>query len=97
MFYPGPICKINAFIAKSNYKQQQWLMVPKERTDSSDKPIERKKSSFRFLEVLTVSLIECLDDHKVRYEFSNIDFDAYNVLQYKSTWSAIAAKYQDHK
>lgn len=33
----------------------------------------------------------------IKFELSNIDFDAYKMLQYKSTWSAMAAMYQDHK
>ena len=43
------------------------------------------------------SLVDCLSDYKVKCEFSHIDFDADNVLQYKSIWSAIVAEYQNHK
>ena len=72
-------------------------MVAKRKCESSDDTIERKKKSFRFSEEMISSLVDCLSDYKVKCEFSNIDFDADKVLQYKSIQSAMVAEYQNYK
>ena len=74
-------------------------MAAKRKQKSSDAPTERKKKLFKFSEemISSLKLAACLSDYKVKCDFSDIDFAADKVLQYKSMRSAMVAKHQDHK
>ena len=74
-------------------------MATKREWESSDEPTEILKEPFRFSKkmIFSLTLADCLSDHKVKFEFSNIDFAADEVLRYKSIRSAMGGKYRVHK
>ena len=77
-------------------------MAARRKCESSYKPIEIFKKTFRFSKkkkFFSLTLADCLSHYKIKFKFSNIDFDftAVKVLQYKSLRSAMAAKYRVHK
>ena len=76
-------------------------MAAKRKCESSYKPTEIFKKTFRFSKkkIFSLTLVDCLSHYKIKFKFSNIDFDftADKVLQYKSLRSAMAAKYRVHK
>ena len=74
-------------------------MAAKRKCESSDEPTEILKKPFRFSKkmIFSLTLADCLSDHKVKFEFSNIGFAADKVFRYKSIRSAMGAKYRVHK
>ena len=92
------ISHINTNTEKIN-KQQLWLLKENATAHINQQKFLKKHLDFQKKKIFSLTLADCLSHYKIKFKFSNIDFDftAVKVLQYKSLRSAMAAKYRVHK